>query len=183
MEEEEEKEKEKERKKKRGFVEGVEQALDVVKERFPMDTVADRMMLRFMHERLPPPAELIDSAKALDETVEMGIHLYTTIKPIAGGIARTVSPGEKGNHTYLVHCLANHCKAADRKDRWKWLSEDMLAITDEEANAIDFILRQYPQDVTVRCIPLQDENDRVALAESLVDLNLCRATSQLIRTS
>ena len=95
------KDKEKDRgKKKRVFVEGVGKALDAVEKRHPMDTAGDRMMLRFMRERLPPPSELINGAWWVNELVDCTIDVNTRIKVIADGVARTVSPGEKGNHTH-----------------------------------------------------------------------------------
>ena len=72
----------------------------------------------------------------------------------------------------------NQCKASDRKDRCKWLPEDTVAVADDEANAMDFVFSQYPRDDKVGDIPLQDENDRIALAESLREHGLCIVSAQ-----
>lgn len=159
------------KKRRQKFINNVESALDRVKSFFPLDAAADTMISRFMHKKLPPR---IEHAYDCKQTTDIGRE--SEIRLVAGGIAKTVAPREIGKGSSLIHCLANQRALQDRPNKMAWLEEnENECANQEEEEAVNYVIRAYPNPVKVADIPLEINEDRVTLAEFLVhDLKICR---------
>ncbi|XP_006778928.1 PREDICTED: bifunctional lysine-specific demethylase and histidyl-hydroxylase NO66, partial [Myotis davidii] len=139
----------------------------------PVDAVADQRAKDFIHDSLPPV--LTDREKALSvyglpirweagEPVNVGAHLTTEteVHMLQDGIARLLG---EGGHLFLYYTVEN--------SRVYHLEEPKcLEILPQQADAMELLLRSYPEFVRVGDLPCDSVEDQLSLATMLYDKGL-----------
>nr|XP_010961563.1 PREDICTED: bifunctional lysine-specific demethylase and histidyl-hydroxylase NO66 [Camelus bactrianus] len=139
----------------------------------PVDAVADQRAKDFIHDSLPPV--LTDRERALSvyglpvrweagEPVNVGAQLTTEteVHMIQDGIARLVG---EGGHLFLYYTVEN--------SRVYHLEEPKcLEIYPQQADAMELLLRSYPEFVRVGDLPCDSVEDQLSLATMLYDKGL-----------
>ncbi|KAF6132580.1 ribosomal oxygenase 1 [Phyllostomus discolor] len=139
----------------------------------PVDAVADQRAKDFIHDSLPPV--LTDRERALSvyglpirweagEPVNVGAQLTTEteVHMLQDGIARLVG---EGGHLYLYYTVEN--------SRVYHLEEPKcLEIFPQQADAMELLLRSYPEFVRVGDLPCDSVEDQLSLATMLYDKGL-----------
>ncbi|KAM6202009.1 ribosomal oxygenase 1 [Rhynchocyon petersi] len=139
----------------------------------PVDAVADQRAKDFIHDSLPPV--LTDKERALSvhglpirweagEPVNVGAQLTTEteVHMLQGGIARLVG---EGGHLFLYYTVEN--------SRIYHLEEaKYLEIYPQQADAMELLLRSYPEFVRVGDLPCDTVEDQLSLATMLYDKGL-----------
>ncbi|EHB15454.1 Nucleolar protein 66 [Heterocephalus glaber] len=139
----------------------------------PVDAVADQRAKDFIHDSLPPV--LTDRERALSvyglpirweagEPVNVGAQLTTEteVHMLQDGIARLVG---EGGQLFLYYTVEN--------SRVYHLEEPKcLEIYPQQADAMEFLLRSYPEFVRVGDLPCDSVEDQLSLATMLYDKGL-----------
>ncbi|KAB0405581.1 hypothetical protein E2I00_007471, partial [Balaenoptera physalus] len=139
----------------------------------PVDAVADQRAKDFIHDSLPPV--LTDRERALSvyglpirwetgEPVNVGAQLTTEteVHMLQDGIARLVG---EGGHLFLYYTVEN--------SRVYHLEEPKcLEIYPQQADAMELLLRSYPEFVRVADLPCDSVEDQLSLATMLYDKGL-----------
>ncbi|XP_007521816.2 ribosomal oxygenase 1 [Erinaceus europaeus] len=139
----------------------------------PVDAVADQRAKDFIHDSLPPV--LTERERALSvqglpirweagEPVNVGARLTTEteVHLLQGGVARLVG---EGGHLFLYHTVEN--------SRVYHLEEPkFLEIDPQLADAVEHLLRSYPEFVRVGDLPCDSAEDQLSLATMLYDKGL-----------
>lgn len=139
----------------------------------PVDAVADQRAKDFIHDSLPPV--LTDREKALSvyglpirweagEPVNVGAQLTTEteVHMLQDGIARLLG---EGGHLFLYYTVEN--------SRVYHLEEPKcLEILPQHADAMELLLRSYPEFVRVGDLPCDSVEDQLSLATMLYDKGL-----------
>ncbi|XP_006865609.1 PREDICTED: bifunctional lysine-specific demethylase and histidyl-hydroxylase NO66 [Chrysochloris asiatica] len=139
----------------------------------PVDAVADQRAKDFIHDSLPPV--LTDRERALSvyglpirwesgEPVNVGAQLTTEteVHMLQDGIARLVG---EGGHLFLYYTVEN--------SRVYHLEEPKyLEIYPQQADAMELLLRSYPEFVRVGDLPCDSVEDQLSLATMLYDKGL-----------
>uniref|UniRef100_A0A673UGD3 Bifunctional lysine-specific demethylase and histidyl-hydroxylase n=1 Tax=Suricata suricatta TaxID=37032 RepID=A0A673UGD3_SURSU len=139
----------------------------------PVDAVADQRAKDFIHDSLPPV--LTDRERALSvyglpirweagEPVNVGAQLTTEteVHMLQDGIARLVG---EGGHLFLYYTVEN--------SRVYHLEEPKcLEIYPQQADAMELLLRSYPEFVRVGDLPCDTVEDQLSLATMLYDKGL-----------
>nr|XP_054096139.1 ribosomal oxygenase 1 [Callithrix jacchus] len=139
----------------------------------PVDAVADQRAKDFIHDSLPPV--LTDRERALSvyglpirweagEPVNVGTQLTTEteVHMLQDGIARLVG---EGGHLFLYYTVEN--------SRVYHLEEPKcLEIYPQQADAMELLLRSYPEFVRVGDLPCDSVEDQLSLATMLYDKGL-----------
>lgn len=139
----------------------------------PVDAVADQRAKDFIHDSLPPV--LTDREKALSvyglpirweagEPVNVGAQLTTEteVHMLQDGIARLLG---EGGHLFLYYTVEN--------SRVYHLEEPKcLEILPQQADAMELLLRSYPEFVRVGDLPCDTVEDQLSLATMLYDKGL-----------
>ncbi|XP_008848034.1 ribosomal oxygenase 1 [Nannospalax galili] len=139
----------------------------------PVDAVADQRAKDFIHDSLPPV--LSDREKALSvhglpirweagEPVNVGAQLTTEteVHMLQDGIARLVG---EGGRLFLYYTVEN--------SRVYHLEEPKcLEIYPQQADAMELLLRSYPEFVRVGDLPCDSVEDQLSLATMLYDKGL-----------
>lgn len=139
----------------------------------PVDAVADQRAKDFIHDSLPPV--LTDREKALSvyglpirweagEPVNVGAQLTTEteVHMLQDGIARLLG---EGGHLFLYYTVEN--------SRVYHLEEPKcLEILPQQADAMELLLRSYPEFVRVGDLPCDSVEDQLSLATMLYDKGL-----------
>lgn len=139
----------------------------------PVDAVADQRAKDFIHDSLPPV--LTDRERALSvyglpirweagEPVNVGAQLTTEteVHMLQDGIARLVG---EGGHLFLYYTVEN--------SRVYHLEEPKcLEIYPQQADAMELLLRSYPEFVKVGDLPCDSVEDQLSLATMLYDKGL-----------
>ncbi|KAM5340315.1 ribosomal oxygenase 1 [Glossophaga mutica] len=139
----------------------------------PVDAVADQRAKDFIHDSLPPV--LTDRERALSvyglpirweagEPVNVGAQLTTEteVHMLQDGIARLVG---EGGRLYLYYTVEN--------SRVYHLEEPKcLEIFPQQADAMELLLRSYPEFVRVGDLPCDSVEDQLSLATMLYDKGL-----------
>lgn len=139
----------------------------------PVDAVADQRAKDFIHDSLPPV--LTEREKALSvhglpvrweagEPVNVGAQLTTEtqVHMLQDGIARLVGEGDR---LLLYYTVEN--------SRVYHLEEPKcLEIHPQQADAVELLLRSYPEFVRVGDLPCDSVEDQLSLATTLYDKGL-----------
>ncbi|XP_055293368.1 ribosomal oxygenase 1 [Moschus berezovskii] len=139
----------------------------------PVDAVADQRAKDFIHDSLPPV--LTERERALSvyglpirweagEPVNVGAQLTTEteVHMLQDGIARLVG---EGGHLFLYYTVEN--------SRVYHLEEPKyLEIFPQQADAMELLLRSYPEFVRVGDLPCDTVEDQLSLATMLYDKGL-----------
>lgn len=139
----------------------------------PVDAVADQRAKDFIHDSLPPV--LTEREKALSvhglpvrweagEPVNVGAQLTTEtqVHMLQDGIARLVGEGDR---LLLYYTVEN--------SRVYHLEEPKcLEIHPQQADAMELLLRSYPEFVRVGDLPCDSVEDQLSLATTLYDKGL-----------
>uniref|UniRef100_G3UFK5 Bifunctional lysine-specific demethylase and histidyl-hydroxylase n=1 Tax=Loxodonta africana TaxID=9785 RepID=G3UFK5_LOXAF len=139
----------------------------------PVDAVADQRAKDFIHDSLPPV--LTDRERALSvyglpirweagQPVNVGAQLTTEteVHMLQDGIARLVG---EGGHLFLYYTVEN--------SRVYHLEEPKyLEIYPQQADAMELLLRSYPEFVRVGDLPCDSVEDQLSLATMLYDKGL-----------
>ncbi|XP_070273119.1 ribosomal oxygenase 1 [Myotis yumanensis] len=139
----------------------------------PVDAVADQRAKDFIHDSLPPV--LTDRERALSvyglpirweagEPVNVGAQLTTEteVHMLQDGIARLLG---EGGHLFLYYTVEN--------SRVYHLEEPKcLEILPQQADAMELLLRSYPEFVRVGDLPCDSVEDQLSLATMLYDKGL-----------
>ncbi|XP_012782145.2 ribosomal oxygenase 1 [Ochotona princeps] len=139
----------------------------------PVDAVADQRAKDFIHDSLPPV--LTDRERALSvhglqvrweagAPVNVGAQLTTEteVHMLQDGIARLVG---EGGHLFLYYTVEN--------SRVYHLEEPKcLEIYPQQADAMELLLRSYPEFVRVGDLPCDSVEDQLSLATMLYDKGL-----------
>uniref|UniRef100_G1U914 Bifunctional lysine-specific demethylase and histidyl-hydroxylase n=1 Tax=Oryctolagus cuniculus TaxID=9986 RepID=G1U914_RABIT len=139
----------------------------------PVDAVADQRAKDFIHDSLPPV--LTDRERALSVhglpirweaggPVNVGAQLTTEteVHMLQDGIARLVG---EGGHLFLYYTVEN--------SRVYHLEEPKcLEIYPQQADAMELLLRSYPEFVRVGDLPCDSVEDQLSLATMLYDKGL-----------
>uniref|UniRef100_A0A8C5P2L1 Bifunctional lysine-specific demethylase and histidyl-hydroxylase n=1 Tax=Jaculus jaculus TaxID=51337 RepID=A0A8C5P2L1_JACJA len=139
----------------------------------PVDAVADQRAKDFIHDSLPPV--LTDRERALSvhglpirweagKPVNVGAQLTTEteVHMLQDGIARLVG---EGGHLFLYYTVEN--------SRVYHLEEPKyLEIDPQQADAMELLLRSYPEFVRVGDLPCDSVEDQLSLATMLYDKGL-----------
>lgn len=147
----------------------------------PVDAVADQRAKDFIHDSLPPV--LTDRERALSvhglpirweagEPVNMGAQLTTEteVHMLQDGIARLVG---EGGRLFLYYTVEN--------SRVYHLEEPKcLEIYPQQADAMELLLRSYPEFVRVGDLPCDSVEDQLSLATMLYDKGLLLTKTPLV---
>ncbi|KAM9202485.1 ribosomal oxygenase 1 isoform 1-T2 [Dugong dugon] len=139
----------------------------------PVDAVADQRAKDFIHDSLPPV--LTDRERALSvyglpirweagQPVNVGAQLTTEteVHMLQDGIARLVG---EGGHLFLYYTVEN--------SRVYHLEEPKyLEIFPQQADAMELLLRSYPEFVRIGDLPCDSVEDQLSLATMLYDKGL-----------
>ncbi|KAM9646247.1 ribosomal oxygenase 1 [Trichechus inunguis] len=139
----------------------------------PVDAVADQRAKDFIHDSLPPV--LTDRERALSvyglpirweagQPVNVGAQLTTEteVHMLQDGIARLVG---EGGHLFLYYTVEN--------SRVYHLEEPkFLEIFPQQADAMELLLRSYPEFVRIGDLPCDSVEDQLSLATMLYDKGL-----------
>lgn len=139
----------------------------------PVDAVADQRAKDFIHDSLPPV--LTDRERALSvyglpirweagEPVNVGAQLTTEteVHMLQDGVARLLG---EGGHLFLYYTVEN--------SRVYHLEEPKcLEILPQQADAVELLLRSYPEFVRVGDLPCDSVEDQLSLATMLYDKGL-----------
>lgn len=147
------------------FEEKVGEVVKRVGELWPTDAGGDRMMERFMRERLPPALPRMEKGGKGRETVSM----ESVVRARGAGMARVVM-GENGLPK-LIHCFENSRGAGGGG------SEELTCLP-EEALAMDLVLKAYPKGLKVGDLEMEKEEDRVELAQGLVEIGVLQVVTE-----
>lgn len=147
----------------------------------PVDAVADQRAKDFIHDSLPPV--LTDRERALSvhglpirweagEPVNVGAQLTTEteVHMLQDGIARLVG---EGGRLFLYYTVEN--------SRVYHLEEPKcLEIYPQQADAMELLLRSYPEFVRVGDLPCDSVEDQLSLATMLYDKGLLLTKTPLV---
>lgn len=147
----------------------------------PVDAVADQRAKDFIHDSLPPV--LTDREKALSvhglpirweagKPVNVGAQLTTEtqVHMLQDGIARLVG---EGGRLFLYYTVEN--------SRVYHLEEPKcLEIYPQQADAMELLLRSYPEFVRVGDLPCDSVEDQLSLATMLYDKGLLLTKTPLV---
>uniref|UniRef100_A0A8C6G9Z9 Bifunctional lysine-specific demethylase and histidyl-hydroxylase n=1 Tax=Mus spicilegus TaxID=10103 RepID=A0A8C6G9Z9_MUSSI len=147
----------------------------------PVDAVADQRAKDFIHDSLPPV--LTDRERALSvhglpvrweagEPVNVGAQLTTEtqVHMLQDGVARLVG---EGGRLFLYHTVEN--------SRVYHLEEPKcLEIHPQQADAMELLLRSYPEFVRVGDLPCDSVEDQLSLATMLYDKGLLLTKTPLV---
>ncbi|KAL6043240.1 hypothetical protein STEG23_022760 [Scotinomys teguina] len=147
----------------------------------PVDAVADQRAKDFIHDSLPPV--LTDRERALSvhglpirweagEPINVGAQLTTEteVHMLQDGIARLVG---EGGRLFLYYTVEN--------SRVYHLEEPKcLEIYAQQADAMELLLRSYPEFVRVGDLPCDSVDDQLSLATMLYDKGLLLTKTPLI---
>ncbi|XP_038191965.1 ribosomal oxygenase 1 [Arvicola amphibius] len=147
----------------------------------PVDAVADQRAKDFIHDSLPPV--LTDRERALSvhglpirweagEPVNVGAQLSTEteVHMLQDGIARLVG---EGGRLFLYYTVEN--------SRVYHLEEPKcLEIYPQQADAMELLLRSYPEFVRVGDLPCDSVEDQLSLATMLYDKGLLLTKTPLV---
>ncbi|XP_076407153.1 ribosomal oxygenase 1 [Peromyscus maniculatus bairdii] len=147
----------------------------------PVDAVADQRAKDFIHDSLPPV--LTDRERALSvhglpvrweagEPVNVGAQLTTEteVHMLQDGIARLVG---EGGRLFLYYTVEN--------SRVYHLEEPKcLEICPQQADAMELLLRSYPDFVRVGDLPCDSVEDQLSLAAMLYDKGLLLTKTPLV---
>lgn len=147
----------------------------------PVDAVADQRAKDFIHDSLPPV--LTDQERALSvhglpirweagEPVNVGAQLTTEteVHMLQDGIARLVG---EGGRLFLYYTVEN--------SRVYHLEEPKcLEIYPQQADAMELLLRSYPEFVRVGDLPCDSVEDQLSLATMLYDKGLLLTKTPLV---
>lgn len=137
------------------------------------DAAADKMGTQFMHDALPPvltPDEMSRSVYRGGLTVQeegkvsnrVEIELDTEVKLIRAHCCRLI---EEEGEFRLYHSVENPLEYHAEDPQY-------LVIPPETVHVIQFLITNYPQYVTVQCIPHSDEEEKLRLISDLWDRGL-----------
>lgn len=139
----------------------------------PVDAVADQRAKDFIHDSLPPVLTQRERALSVyglpirweaGEPVNVGAQLTTEteVHMLQDGIARLVG---EGGHLFLYYTVEN--------SRVYHLEEPKcLEIYPQQADAMELLLRSYPEFVRVADLPCDSVEDQLSLATMLYDKGL-----------
>lgn len=147
------------------FEQKVRKVVNRVGELWPTDAGGDRMMERFMRERLPPALPQTEKGGKRGEVVGM----ESVVRAKGAGMARVVM-GEDGLPK-LIHCLENS-RGASRG------GSEGLTCLPEEALAMDIVLKAYPEGLKVGELAMEKAEDRVELAQGLVEIGVLQVVAE-----
>lgn len=147
----------------------------------PVDAVADQRAKDFIHDSLPPV--LTDRERALSvhglpirweagQPVNVGAQLTTEteVHMLQDGIARLVG---EGGRLFLYYTVEN--------SRVYHLEEPKcLEIYPQQADAMELLLRSYPEFVRVGDLPCDSVEDQLSLATMLYDKGLLLTKTPLV---
>lgn len=152
---------------KRRFDKGLQSALHALAQRYPIDAASDVMAEQFMRDRLPPWLSV-----SREPSLKCSVGINTRVRLAGRGVARVVMD-EAGELPRLLHCLKNSRAARTRAFSGDATADgNAISCTPEEAFAIDFVIRAYPETVVPDELPLDRPEDRVDLIECLVDAEI-----------
>ncbi|XP_040598714.1 ribosomal oxygenase 1 [Mesocricetus auratus] len=139
----------------------------------PVDAVADQRAKDFIHDSLPPVMTTRETALSVHglpirwedgELVDVGAQLTTEteVHMLQDGIARLVG---EGGRLFLYYTVEN--------SRVYHLEEPKcLEIDPQQADAMELLLRSYPEFVKVGDLPCDSVEDQLSLATTLYDKGL-----------
>uniref|UniRef100_A0A8C2QFD2 Bifunctional lysine-specific demethylase and histidyl-hydroxylase n=2 Tax=Cricetulus griseus TaxID=10029 RepID=A0A8C2QFD2_CRIGR len=146
----------------------------------PVDAVADQRAKDFIHDSLPPVLTTTEEALSVHglpvhwsdgELVDEGARLTTEteVHMLQDGIARLVG---EGGRLFLYYSVEN--------SRVYHLEEPKcLEIHPQQADAMELLLRSYPEFVRVRDLPCDSVEDQLSLATMLYDKGLLLTRTNL----
>ncbi|CAO2586855.1 Ribosomal oxygenase 1 [Lemmus lemmus] len=137
----------------------------------PVDAVADQRAKDFIHDSLPPVLTDRERAEA-GEPVNVGAQLTTEteVHMLQDGIARLVG---EGGRLFLYYTVEN--------SRVYHLEEPKcLEIYPQQADAMELLLRSYPEFVRVGDLPCDSVEDQLSLATMLYDKGLLLTKTPLV---
>lgn len=133
---------------------------------YPTDAAADVLMQRFMRERLPP---VLNSVQHMSQDDAQKITKTSIVCAVCEGAARIVLNGQGDTEGLprIVSCVGNR-RSREPVDS----DEASLSCLPEEANAVDAILKAYPEGLRVDDVPLDSVKDRIDLVLALKDMGI-----------
>ncbi|KAI1897830.1 hypothetical protein AGOR_G00087310 [Albula goreensis] len=149
----------------------------------PVDAAVDQKARDFLHDCLPPaltPEEKASSVQGAparwDRGAAQGTALkmkgHTKIRLIRDGIARLCSNGDE---VVLCH-IADNSRVYHKEE------PKSFEISDEQTEAMEFLIRSYPKFVSVESLPCDTFEDKMSLAMILFERGLVH-TSEPFRPS
>jgi len=156
--------------------------MNMITEHLPIDDAADRMFIKFLHDRLPPQMSLNSGqrtrnqltenlpSKPVDEqysTIASRITHNSKIQFITKSVARLVVNDE--DKCSLFHSLSNTRIYHEVEE------PDCLEFEIEYAPAIHYLLESYPKFISVSELPELEPEEQILLSQTLVQhkLALC----------
>lgn len=140
---------------------------------YPTDSAADQLMRNFTRDRLPPP-QIADRQAALKDaaqrTADPKLTQASKIRAVCAGAARIVidEDGLTEGLPRLISCVKN----SKSREPLDYSDEHSVSCLANEAQAIDTIIKAYPDPIKVADIPLPDKKDRVDLVLGLVEMGI-----------
>lgn len=154
--------------KREWFHEKVGKMLQRVAHKFPTDAAADALAARFMRERLPPVL-----TKGKPSSGKIGLNCF--VRAVVDNAARIVidDEGETQGLPRLLTCVSNN-KSRELLSKSEEGDTTCLPI---EADAIELILKAYPNSVRVGDVPLELSEDRIDLVCGLIEMGIIQQVS------
>ncbi|XP_073529478.1 ribosomal oxygenase 1 [Phyllobates terribilis] len=150
----------------------------------PVDAAVDQKAKAFLHDCLPPvltPAEKDHSVYGAPARWENGgvtdgiiqLEEDTPIRFLRGGIVRLCSEGEA--------CLLYYSTENSRVYHQE--APKSMEVDAEHVEAIEYLIHCYPQYATVKSLPCEDLDDKLAVANMLFEKGLLTTKERLIPLS
>lgn len=147
----------------------------------PVDAACDQMGKKFMHDTLPPVISKEEKARSISEqgehwcsqrqTVISRVELEpdTKLKLIRGGVIRLVMEEDQ---VRIYHNLENSALYHE-------VDPTYLEIPAQYAPAVEYLIHNYPQYISLESLPLNSLNEQVELAQALYEKGMLITESQL----
>ncbi|XP_045617936.1 ribosomal oxygenase 1 [Procambarus clarkii] len=156
------------------FIEKLGELVTRLMEMAPVDAAVDQRGASFMHDALPPLLSQDErecsvygggerwckKTKEVKNRVE--IEPDTPIRLIRKNCLRVVAEEENVN---VYHCLENTREYHQEQPQF-------IELAPETAPAIEALIHAYPKYITVECLPLNDETEKMAVASGLWERGL-----------
>lgn len=158
---------------RQNFLRTIEQLMVKLLSYAPVDAACDQMAKRFLEDSLPPPLSDAEKERSVSgdgerwdgqhQKVTGSIELEpeTEIKIIRRGCLRLVSEEKvcvyhNLDNARVYHGAQSHC----------------IEVNPEEAEAVEYLLRRYPDHVTIETLPLENLTKKLELANMLYERGL-----------
>lgn len=166
---------------RQNFISHVDKLMRRLIAHVPVDAACDQMGKKFMHDTLPPVITKEEKSRSIGEQGEHWCPLRQTVisrvelepdtklKLIRAGVIRLVMEDDQ---VRLYHNLEN-------SRLYHKVDPTYLEIPAQFAPAVEYLIHNYPQYVSLESLPLNSMEEQVELAQALYEKGMLITESQL----